>query len=143
MEKQMKTQTAANLRRSFASLLAAGLLTAGSFSTAQAQEKTKTADADIKYAGTINNKLVFGVEYSNDNEQPFFVEVKDAEGYVFYSSRFKDKKFHKFFAIDKSELSKGSLVIQVDTKAGSQKQVFDINTTSRLVEDVNVSVVKL
>lgn len=139
----MKTQTATALRTSFTRLFAAGLLTASSFTAVQAQDTTKTPEAVIKYAGTVNDNLLFGVEYNNDNAQPFFVELKDAEGYVFYSSRFKDKNFRKYFAIDKNEISKGSIIIQVDTKTGTSKQVFDINSTSRFVQDVNVSVVKL
>ena len=83
------------------------------------------------------------MEYNNVNDEPFTVEVKDGDGYVFYNSRFKDKKFRKFFAIDKNELDKTSITIQVATKDGTQKQVFDVNTTSRFVQDVSVSVVKL
>lgn len=86
----------------------------------------------------MNDKLLFGVEYNNDNAEPFTVEVKDGEGYVFFNSRFKDKKFRKFFAIDKSELEKTSITIQLATKGNIQKQVFDVNTTSRLVEEVSV-----
>ena len=140
MEKQMKTQKTTG---SFARLLTAALLMAGSVSTVQAQETKAPVNAEIRYAGTVNNQLLFGVEYENGTAEPFTVEVKDGEGYVFYNSRFKDKKFRKFFAIDKSELEKASITIQVATKDGMQKQVFDVNTTSRFVQDVNVSVVKL
>lgn len=137
----MTTQTT-GIRSSFGRLFVAGLLTAGSLSVAQAQDTTsKGPAADIRYAGAMNDKLLFGVDYENTSAEPFTVEVKDADGYVFYNSRFKDKKFRKFFAIDKSELDKTSITIQVATKGGTQKQVFDINTTSRFVQDV--SVVKL
>jgi hypothetical protein len=141
MEKQMKTQTTTSIRSSFAKFLAAGLLTAGSFSMVQAQDSTKTPEADIRYAGTMNDKLLFGVEYKNESAQPFTVELKDADGYVFYVSRFNDKQFRKFFAIDKYELDKASIIIQLATKDGIQKQVFDVNTTSKMVQEV--SVVKL
>ena len=142
MKKQMTTQ-ATGIRSSFARLLAAGFLIAGSSFAAQAQTAKTAVDADIKYAGTSNDKILFAVEYSNVNGEPFTVELKDGDGYVFYNNHFKDKKFKKFFAIDKSELDRASITIQVANKNGVQKQVFDVNTTSRFVQDVNVSVVKL
>lgn len=136
----MTKQTTAG---SVARLLATGLFIAGSFSAAQAQDTTKPVNAEIRYAGSVNDKLHFVVEYENKTAEPFTVELKDGDGYVFYNSRFKDKKFRKFFAIDKSELdnAKASITIQVANKSGVEKQVFDINTTSRLVQEV--SVVKL
>lgn len=136
----MKTQKTTG---SYARLLAAAFIIAGGLTTAQAQDTAKTVNADIHYAGTVNNQLLFGVEYNNEAIQPFTVEVKDGDGYVFFNGRFKDKKFRKFFALDKTELEKGSITIQVVTKDGVQMQAFDINTTSRFVQDVNVSVVKL
>lgn len=141
--KKQTTTTATGLRTSFARLLTAGLLTVGSFSAAEAQTAKSPVDADIKYAGTSNDKLLFAVNFDNKTAEPFTVEVKDGDGYVFYNNRFKDKKFRKFFAIDKNELEKASITIQVATREGVQKQVFDVNTTSKFVQDVNVSVVKL
>ncbi|HVF97376.1 MAG TPA: hypothetical protein VM871_08655 [Flavisolibacter sp.] len=137
MEKQIKNQTSGN--RSFARLLFTGLMAAGSFSLVQAQETTaKSPGAEIRYAGTVNDRLIFGVEFGNETAQPFTLEIKDGEGYVFYNSRFKETKFKRYFAIDKAELDKTSITIQLETKNAVKKQVFDINTTSRIVEEVSV-----
>lgn len=135
----MKTQTA-TVRSTFTRAFFAGLLAMSSFSVVKAQNANKP-EADIRYAGTYNDKLIFEVDYKNDTQEPFTLEIKDGEGYVFYNSRFKEKSFRKYFALDKSELFKTSITIQVATKNAIQKQVFDVNTTTKTVDEI--SVVKL
>jgi hypothetical protein len=140
MEKQMKTQTT-GIRSSFARLFATALL-AGSFSLAQAQETPKKAvDAEIKYAGIMGDKIVFQVAYNNETGEPFTVEIKDGQGYQFYTAHYKDKSFKKYFAIDKTEIDKTSITFVLATKNAEQKEVFDVNTTAKVQEEV--SVVKL
>ena len=142
MKKQMKTP-AMNVRSTFRRAAFIALFAAGSFSALQAQNAptTTTGDAQIRYTGTVNGKLIFEVDYSNETVAPFTLEIKDAEGYVFYNNRFKEKSFKKFFALDKEELYKTSITIQLATKNTVQKQVFDITTSTKTVDEV--SVVKL
>jgi hypothetical protein len=141
MEKQMKTQTS-GIRSSFARLFFAVVLSASSFSFVQAQETPqKGADADIRYAGIMGDKIVFQVVYSNEKGEPFAVEIKDQQGYQFYAAHFKDKGFKKYFAIDKSEIDRASITFVLSAKGTEQKQVFDVNTTAKVQEEI--SVVKL
>ncbi|QEC58027.1 hypothetical protein [Flavisolibacter ginsenosidimutans] len=141
MEKQMKTQTS-GIRSSFARLFVAAALTASSFSLVQAQDSPKkTVDADIKYAGIVGDRILFQVTYNNQSGEPFTVEIKDGQGYQFYAAHFKDKSFKKYFAIDKSEIDKASITFVLSAKTGEQKEVFDVNTTAKVQEEV--SVVKL
>lgn len=139
MEKQMRNNNT-GIRSTFSRLFIASALVAGSFLTGQAQDTNAkpAVGADIRYAGTANDKIFFEVSYKNAGQQPFSVEIRDGEGYVFYTGRFKEKEFRKYFAIDKSEILKASISIAVAAKDAIQRQVFDVTATSHTIDEVNV-----
>jgi hypothetical protein len=62
-------------------------------------------------------------------------------GFEFYTGKFKQKNFKKKYAIDKSELNNTSISFVLASQGNVQQQEFDINASSRLVEEI--SVVKL
>jgi hypothetical protein len=141
MEKQMKNRTT-TARNVFFKLALSAIIAAGSFTSANAQNSAVTSPTpQIKYIGSLGDKIVFQVDYDNKSQDGFSVEIKDYQGFQFYFDKFKDKAFKKKYAIDKAELGNNSITFTVTTKAGVQQQVFDVNTTSRVVEEV--SVVKL
>ena len=140
MKKQMKTPIL-NVRTAFIKLAFVSLFIVNSFGILQAQPFSKSPSAEIKYLGMVDDKLVFEVEFKNDAESTFQLEIKDEKGYQFYSAKFKQKNFRKKYAIDKSELGNASITFVLASEGGLQQQEFDINATSRLVEEV--SVVKL
>lgn len=133
----MKTPFA-TLRTYFAKTLAAALLIANLSAAAQSPAPGTPVDAAITYAGTVNNKILFSVNYENKSAASFTLDIMDGEGYRFYGDRFSQTSFRKFFAIDKDELKEGSITIQLATKEGLYKQTFDINTRAKFVEEVSV-----
>lgn len=139
----MRNNNTTSIRSFFSKALFAAALTAGSFSAVHAQNAPaeNPVNANIRYAGTLNDKILFEVSYKNAGEKPFTVEVRDGDGYVFFTGRFKDKEFKKYFALDKSEILKTSINISVAAKDAVQRQVFDVTATSHTVDEV--SVVKL
>gem|GEM_PF-4236187 len=140
MEKQMKTQVS-KARYAFFKLAMICVLFFNSAAVLHAQPLTKSPEAEIKYVGVVDEKYVFEIVYPNDKLNVFSVEIKDQQGYQFYFNKFKQKGYKQQFAIDKFELGNGSLTFILATQGGVQKQVFDINATSRTIDEV--SVVKL
>lgn len=118
--------------------LAAVLLTAGFSSTAQAQT-ANPGEAAITYAGTVDNKLVFAVSFENKNAAPFTLEITDGAGFRFFSDRFAQTGFRRFFALETEGVDKTVLTIQLSTKEGVQKQSFDISAGQRVVDELSVT----
>lgn len=136
-----KQKTTLKSRTNLYRLLLAGLLLIGSTSLVQAQENAaSSSEPNVQYVGVVNAKYVFQVEFQNEAPD-FTLEIKDQEGYQLFADRFKSKKFKKQFAIDKTNFSDNGITFIFTSQGKVQKQVFDINTTSRIVEEV--SVVKL
>ena len=140
MEKQMKTQSS-TVRNAILKLVLVWLLIVNAFGIAQAQPLSDSPSAEMKYIGMVDDKLVFEIEYKNESQNVFTVEIKDEDGFQFYQGKFKQRAFKKQFAISKDELRNNSITFVLAAQGKLQKQTFDINATSRLVEEV--SVVKL
>ena len=136
----MKTPIS-NVRSTFFKLAMVSLLLFNSFNILQAQSVSKSPNAEIKYVGMMDNKLVFEVTYKNETEAGFLLEIRDGNGFEFYSAKFKQKNFKKRYAIDKNELGNISLTFVLASGGNLQQQEFDVNASSRMVEEI--SVVKL
>ena len=96
----MKTPVS-NVRSTFFKLAMVSLLLFNSFGILQAQSVSKSPNAEIKYIGMVDDKLVFEVNYKNEAEAGFLLEIRDGNGFEFYSAKFKQKNFKKRYAIDK------------------------------------------
>ena len=133
----MKTPMS-NVRSTFFKLAMVSLLLFNSFNILQAQSVSKSPNADIKYVGMLDNKLVFEVNYKNEAEAGFILEIRDGNGFEFYSAKFKQKNFKKRYAIDKNELGNISLTFVLASDGNLQQQEFDVNASSRMVEEIRV-----
>src|SRR5829696_2169214 len=108
MEKQMKNQPS-KVRNAIFKLVMVTVLMANSFSLLLAQGVSKSPEAEIKFIGVVDDQLIFEIEYSNDAQNVFTLEIKDENGYQFYFNKFKQKGFKKKYAISKSELGNNSI----------------------------------
>ena len=133
----MKTPVS-NVRSTFFKLAMVSLLLFNSFGILQAQSVSKSPNAEIKYVGMLDNKLVFEVNYKNEAEAGFILEIRDGDGFEFYSAKFKQKNFKKRYAIDKNELGNISLTFVLASEGNLQQQEFDVNTSSRVVDEIRV-----
>ena len=140
MEKQMKNDVS-NVRSTFVKMAMLVVLLANSFNLLHAQNISTSPEPEIKYIGVFDDQLVFEIEYNNEAQSPFSLEIRDENGYQFYFSKFKQKGFKKKYAISKAELGNSSITFLLTAHGNSTKQVFDVNASSRVVEEV--SVVKL
>jgi hypothetical protein len=138
MEKQMTVRNAA-ARNFFFKLLMVWLLVINAFSALQAQDTIfKLHTPEVKYVGIVDEKFVFQVDFQNEPTDAFTLEIKDDHGYQLYFEKFTNKKFKKQFAINKSDLEDNTITFVITSQNGVQKQVFDINMSSRMINDVNV-----
>ena len=97
--------------------------------------------AEVKYIGNSGDGVVFNVTFENPTGAKFAVIVRDQEGYSFYQEIFSDKKFDKKFMLPKNDYGKLTFIIR-NFKDNDLVQSFEINTNTKLVEDVEVTKVR-
>lgn len=132
----MKTNSVSTVvSRLFVSLL----LIASTFGTASAQTAANEDPkaASVKYLGVQDDLLVFHVQFENPNASKFSVIIKDFDGTTLYNDSFSDRKFDRKFKLAKSDGNKLNFVIS--ERKGSFSQTFEVNTATRVIEDVVVT----
>jgi len=97
--------------------------------------------AEVKYVGNTNGEFFFNVLYSNETGSRFSVAILDGQGYQLYSGVYSVKNFDKNFKLADPE-SFGKLVFVIRNLGDNSVQRFEVDTNSRLVEDVVVKEVK-
>lgn len=98
--------------------------------------------ASVKHISTTDDKVIFQLSLDNEAGDKFSVTIKDAMGNTIFYNVYDEKKFDKKFLLEKSEdISKLTFVLRSLKDKSSQS--FEVNTTSRLVENYDVSVRKL
>jgi len=105
-------------------------------SVTQTTSVTASDKVQVKYLGTVNEDVYFGVKYNNANAATFSITVLDEIGDVLYQGNFSDKLFDKKFKLPK-DYSKVSFVVK--STEDKFEQSFLVNINSRVVEDVIVS----
>jgi hypothetical protein len=98
--------------------------------------------ASVKHISTTNDKIVFQLLLDNETGEKFSVSIKDIIGNTLFQDVYSDKKFDKRFVFDKSE-NLGKLTFVLKSLKDNETQVFEINTITRVVENVDVTVKKL
>ncbi len=97
---------------------------------------TGVNNAVINHLGTSNGMLLFEVKVDNASGEKFRVIVKDTDGTILFQDSYDDKNFAKKFMIPKPESDK--LVFVIKSASGNISQSFQINSSSRVVEEVVV-----
>ena len=99
-------------------------------------EKNASA-AEVKYIGTSDGEYFFNVQYNNAAGSRFSVAILDEFGNQLYQSVYSVKKFDKNFKLADPE-SYGRLVFVIRNFSDNSVQRFEVNSDSRVVEDVDV-----
>jgi len=97
----------------------------------------KENTAEVKYIGTPEGEFFFDVAYNNAAGSRFSLAIIDEAGNTIFQSVFSDKKFDKRFKLAEPE-SYGKLEFVIRNFADNSVQRFEVNTASRLVEDIEV-----
>ena len=141
----MKNQLSGSLRSLLQNLLAPavfacvlGLSTLPLGANATEKLTTKESPVDIKYLGKINQQPVFQVNVENATEDVIYLTLKDDDGNVMYSEKFRDKKVTRKFQLSSDLINSPRVVVSISSK-NSKAQSFEISNVSKMIEDVVVT----
>lgn len=96
------------------------------------------ATAEVKYIATKEGEGLFNVIYNNAAGSRFSITVLDEYGNQLYQGFFADRRFdRKFKLADPESTSKLTFVIR--SYSDNSIQRFEVDNTSQLVEDVQVT----
>jgi hypothetical protein len=138
MKKQILRSLKIFVKGSFLALM----LTFNVYAVAQPFDDPIVKAASIKHISTTNDKIVFQLLLDNETGEKFSVSIKDIVGNKLFQDVYSDKKFDKRFVFDKSE-NLGKLTFILKSLKDNETQVFEINTITRVIENVDVTVKKL
>jgi hypothetical protein len=145
MKKQLMRVVNANLcSRFFKATILVFILSGSSYVNAQValvsakieHEGTGVKNAVINHIGSSNGMLLFEVKVNNTLGEKFRVIVKDVDGAILFQDSYADKNFTKKFMIPKPDSDK--LVFVVRGPSGLKSESFEINSSTRIVEEIVV-----
>jgi hypothetical protein len=93
--------------------------------------------AEVKYLAGKDGDVLFNVVYNNVTGQRFSVLVLDEFGNQIYQHSFSDKQFDRKFKLADPE-STNSLTFIIRNYGDNSVQRFRVDTSNRLIEDVEV-----
>jgi hypothetical protein len=141
MNKQILQTVNGILRRAVAgTIVVCALMVTILSSKANAQQLTTAKNTpEIKYLGTVQDKLVFQVDFRSVANNSLFVSIKDDEGMVLFTEKIKDSKFSRKFAFDREEFEGKKLSFVIHDATETTAQTFQVARNLRLVEDVVIT----
>ena len=92
--------------------------------------------AVVTYVTTGNESLFFDVKVDNAEGEKFTIVVRDDNATTLYRGSFNDKNFKKRFVIPKTDSTK--ITFHIRSESGVKSESFEVNTNSRIVEEVIV-----
>ncbi len=140
MKRQFTINPSSNVGKSILKLTLASLFFFLIIPSVPAQNPETPVDplVAIRYIGTLHEKPVFQIAFENETAQTFYVSIKDDEGNVLYNEKVKDLKYNKKFQIERgSEYTR--LTFTLSSEKEHKAQVFQINTNTRMIQDVVVT----
>jgi hypothetical protein len=96
------------------------------------------ATAEVKYIATKEGDGMFNVIYNNTAGSRFSIAVLDEYGNQLYQGFFFDRQFNRKFKLADPE-STSKLTFIIRNYGDNSVQRFEVDNTSRLVEDVQVT----
>ena len=122
-----------------AAMLSAVLIFAGSV-TASAQEAAEVQPAfqntEVRHLGNIGGSMMFQIKLDNSNGDRFSVVLKNKQGQLLFHSTYNDKNFDKKYKIDKPQ---SAVVFQIKNLSKNTSEAFEINTATKVIEEVSVT----
>jgi len=93
--------------------------------------------AAVTYVATGNESLFFDVKVNNAEGEKFTIVVKDDNSTTLFRGTYYDKNFKKRFVLPKTDSNK--LTFQIRSESDSKSEIFEVNTKTRVVEEVVVT----
>ena len=141
MKKHLMRAVNANLSKFIRASAVVFILTAATTVSAQVAPVSATISdgvgkTNVTYVATGNESLYFDVRVENAEGERFVIVVKDDNGTTLYRGSSSDKDFKKRFILPKTDSSK--LTFHIKSESGIKSESFEINTNTRVVEEVTV-----
>jgi hypothetical protein len=92
--------------------------------------------AFVTYVSGGNETLLFDVKVDNAEGERFTIFVKDENGTTIYRGVYNDRDFKKRFVLPKTD--SGKVTFSIKSESGIKSESFEINTNTRIVEEVTV-----
>jgi len=120
-----------------------GVLTLSSFKPANNENtnNTNSTQSAIKYVGTNDAGIIFNVKYENADSSKFDLVIRNQYGDVVFQQQYSETNFDKKIVLVK-EPGDAVLTFMIKSPKESYQQTYQINTTTRVVEDVVVKPTK-
>ncbi|TDH27755.1 hypothetical protein EXU57_04570 [Segetibacter sp. 3557_3] len=140
----MKTHVSGSLCSMLKKLLAPAalmlLLSAMALPVAAADKNAKSdSPVEVKYLGQVDANPVFQVDINNDLEDDVYLSLKDLDGNVIYSEKFRDKKLSRKFQLQSHDGSNVMMVLNLYSKNKKGSETFEISNVTTVVEDLVVT----
>lgn len=128
------------MKKQLIALMISGTLSAAAYA-APASHHAVNADprvpnAVITHVGSTSESLVFQVNLANQTGERFTLIIRDNTGTTLYRGAFSDKNFSKKFQLPKGDSDK--IVFVIRSASGNSTESFEVNSNTRLVEEVVV-----
>jgi hypothetical protein len=104
-----------------------------------AQDKPATPEIVIKYIGNVEEQPVFQIEFENATQQALNLTIRDEDGNFLYGEKVKDKKYQKKFKYQGPLFDNVKLTFTLAGEKDRQVQVYELNTRTRMIQDVVVT----
>ena len=110
---------------------------------AMASEKNPVVPVEMKFTGLIKNQPVFQLNFTGNSEQnEFTIFISDEYGNSLYSENIKGENFTKKFLLNTDEIGDNTLLFKILSNKTKQSVTYEVNRNTRLVQDVEINVVK-
>ena len=124
-----------------AAFLLAGLAVRANDNEPNKDHTGSASTAEVSYVGNQEGEPLFNVMYNNSTGARFSIRVMDSEGRQIYQGVFKERKFNKKFKVTNAD-NYGKLVFVIRNFQDDSQQRFEVNSNTRVVEDILVKEVK-
>lgn len=96
---------------------------------------------ELKFVGhSVNNLPVFQLSLNNSTAAEYTVTVRDAEKRILLSEKLKGENISRRYKLDVEELSLAAgTTFEVTNKLTKETTVYEVSSTSKVVENVVVS----
>ena len=104
--------------------------------------ETPNPAIELKFIGHSNNQLVFQLNLKNAEEDEYIINITDKDGGVLYTERVKGTNLVKKLIFNKEEIGDDVLRVKVRSKKTNLTETYEINRSTRVVEETTVNKVK-
>lgn len=96
---------------------------------------------ELSYVGNLNDKPVYQLNLKNLEAGEYTIVIRDAFGEVLYKEKVKGTSITRKFQLE-NELTEDNLRFEIVNRNNNVSSVYEINKSSRLVEEVVVNKIK-